>query len=73
MSQHLRIGSRVKWTWGAHEAEGRIAERFTRKVSRTIEGTRVTRQGSAEEPAFLVEQDDGGRGLKSASELSAAR
>lgn len=68
----LRVGSKVTWTWGAHEARGKIVERFERRVTRTIEGTKVVRNGSRGEPAFLVEQEDGGRALKSASELSAA-
>jgi hypothetical protein len=47
-----------------------VTERFTEKVTRTIDGTEVTRNASADEPAYLVEQDDGGHVLKSGSELS---
>lgn len=72
MSGHFRKGSKVKWKWGAHEARGVIAERFTQKVTRTIKGAEVTREASEDDPAFLVEQDDGDRALKSASELTAA-
>jgi hypothetical protein len=72
MSGHFRKGSKVKWKWGAHEAEGVIAERFTRKVTRTIKGEKIVRNATEAEPAYLVEQEDGGRALKSASELSAA-
>lgn len=68
----FRVGSRVKWAWGAHEAEGRIVQRFTGRVSRTIKGAKVTRDASEDEPAFMVRQDDGDRVLKSKSELSAA-
>lgn len=72
MSGHFRKGAKVKWKWGAHDAHGVIAERFTKTVTRTIKGTEVTRDASQDEPAYLVEQDDGDRALKSASELSAA-
>ena len=65
----LRKGSKVHWTWGAKEAHGTIVERFTSKVTRTIKGTKVTREASNEEPAFLIKQEDGDRVLKSASEL----
>lgn len=68
----LRKGSRVSWQWGAHSASGRIAERFTKKVTRTIKGTEVTREASAKEPAYLIEQDGGDRVLKSKSEVSRA-
>jgi len=67
----LRKGSKVSWTWGAHEAHGKIVERFTTKVTRTLKGTEVTREASAKEPAFLIEQEDGDQVLKSKSELTA--
>lgn len=67
----FRKGSLVTWTWGAHEAHGKIIERFTTRVTRTIKGTEVTREASRKEPAYLIEQDDGDRVLKSRSELRA--
>ena len=67
----FRKGSTVRWTWGAHEASGKIIERFTKKVTRTIKGTDVTREASTKEPAYLIEQEDGDRVLKSRSELKA--
>jgi len=67
----LRKGSKVSWKWGAHEAHGKIVERFTTKVTRTLKGTEVTREASAKEPAFLIEQEDGDQVLKSKSELTA--
>ena len=69
MTDHLRKGSAVTWTWGAHEAHGKIAEIFTRRVQRIIEGKKIVRNGTATEPVYLVEQADGGRALKSQSEL----
>jgi hypothetical protein len=72
MSGHFRKGAKVKWKWGEHVAHGTIAERFTARVTRTIKGTKVTRQASEQEPAYLVKQDDGDRALKSQSELTAS-
>lgn len=69
MTQTFRKGSKVSWTWGAHRASGKIVERFTSRVTRTLKGTEVTREASAKEPAYLIEQDDGDRVLKSRSEL----
>jgi hypothetical protein len=70
---HFSKGDAVTWTWGAHVARGQVAERFERRVQRTIQGERVVRNGSQAEPAYLVTQDDGGRALKSQSELHAAK
>lgn len=67
----FRKGSKVTWTWGAHEAHGKIIERFTNHVTRTIKGTEVTRDASRKEPAYLIEQEDGDQVLKSRSELRA--
>ena len=68
----FRKGSKVRWKWGAHSAEGKIVERFTSKVTRTIKGAEVTRDASRKEPAYLIEQDDGDKVLKSRSELTAS-
>lgn len=71
MSEHsFRVGQNVTWHWGNGEAQGKIAERFEREVSRTIKGSKITRKGSKDDPAFLIEQDDGAKVLKLASELS---
>lgn len=69
MGEHLKRGAKVHWNWGAHEAEGKVAERFEEKVTRTIKGAKVTRNATPDEPAYLVKQEDGGRALKSESEL----
>lgn len=69
----LRKGSKVTWTWGANTASGKIVDRFTKRVTRTLKGTEVTRDASAREPAYLIEQEDGDRVLKSRSEIEAAR
>jgi hypothetical protein len=67
----MRKGSKVSWSWGANTAHGKIVERFTARVTHTIKGTEVTRDASRKEPAYLIEQDDGDRVLKSRSELEA--
>ena len=66
------IGSTVSWSWGQGQAKGRIADVFMRRVQRTIKGSRITRNGSEKNPAYLIEQSDGGRALKSHSELESA-
>lgn len=72
MSKTLKVGDKVRWHWGSGTAEGKITERFTKEVTRTIKGTEVKRNASEDAPAFLIEQEDGDRVLKSASELTKA-
>ena len=71
MTHKFREGSEVSWKWGANHASGKVRQVFTRRVQRTIKGTRVVRRASEDEPAYLIEQADGGRALKSHSELAA--
>jgi hypothetical protein len=71
MTERFRKGSRVKWNWGQGVGRGQIAERFDRHVERTIDGARISRNGSQRDPAFLVKTDKGSEVLKLASELSA--
>ncbi len=71
MSYDHRIGSIVEWNWGSGTGSGKISERYTSKITRTIDGTEVTRNATEDDPAYLIEQDDGDIVLKSASELSA--
>lgn len=70
-SNSFRTNQYVEWNWGNGTAVGQIEERFEREVKRTIEGTEVTRNGSEDNPAYLIKQDDGGKVLKLGSELSA--
>jgi len=69
MAYDHHIGDRVEWNWGSGTGTGEIVERFTEKVTRTIDGTEVTRNASEDEPAYLIEQEDGDRVLKSTTEL----
>ena len=70
MSGRFSKGEAVSWRWGANTAHGKIAETFTRRVKRTIKGNVVIRNGTSDDPAYLIVQEDGGRVLKSQSELS---
>ena len=49
-----------------------MREVFTERVSRTIKGSEITRNATEDDPAYLIEQDDGDRVLKSHSELRKA-
>ncbi|SER05169.1 hypervirulence associated TUDOR domain-containing protein [Neolewinella agarilytica] len=65
----IRKGSKVKWTWGSGTAEGKVKETFTKKVTRTIKGNSVSRDGEKGNKALLIVQEDGGEVLKLESEV----
>lgn len=64
-----QVGSKVSWTWGKGTAHGKVIETFDRRVQRTLKGAKVVKNGSADNRAVLIEQEDGTKVLKLASEL----
>ena len=70
MAHSFSKGSAVTWHWGSGTAHGKVTERFDRRVQRTIKGTKVVKVGTKDNPAYLVEQEDGGKVLKRGSELA---
>lgn len=68
----FRKGQHVAWSWGNGEGTGQVKDHFKEKVTRTIDGAEVTRNASEDNPAYLIEQEDGGTVLKSESELKKA-
>jgi hypothetical protein len=68
-SDSFQTGQYVKWNWGNGEGHGQIEERFEREVTRTLQGSEITKKGDSENPAYLVKQEDGNRVLKRGSEL----
>jgi hypothetical protein len=65
----IRKGSTVSWTWGSSTAEGKVAEVHREKVTRQSKGESITRNGSDDDPAYVIEQEDGTTVLKLRSEL----
>jgi len=63
-------GRNVAWDWGNGTAKGKVDEVFEKSVTRTIKGTEVTRNGSSDDPALLIKQEDGDKVLKLKSEVS---
>ena len=68
----LRKGTHVEWDWSGSTARGKITEIFTEDVERTIKGSKITRKASKDDPAYLIEQEDGDQVLKGRSELRRA-
>ncbi len=68
----IREGTRVRWAWGDGHAEGVVTERHESTIRRTIDGSEITRHGSIDDPALVIEQADGQRVLKLHSEVERA-
>lgn len=68
----FRKGAHVSWKWGEGTAHGNVTERFERRVQRMIKGSRIVRNGTAADPAYLIEQEDGGKVLKLGSEIASS-
>jgi len=72
MAGKHRNGTAVRWRWGSSHATGKVSEVFTRRVTRTLKGAKVTKNGSEDCPAYLIEQEDGTEVLKLHSEVQRA-
>lgn len=70
MADKLEKGTEVEWKWGNGKGTGKISESFNEKVTRTIDGSEITRDADEDNPAYLIDSDEGSRVLKSHSEIS---
>ncbi|MBS1302228.1 DUF2945 domain-containing protein [Loktanella sp. SALINAS62] len=68
----INEGDRVKWNWGSGTGTGKVTQKYTQKRTLKISGTEITRDASAEEPSFRIEQDDGDEVFKSITEIEKA-
>lgn len=65
----IRQGSKVKWKWGSGTAIGKVQETYTKQITKTIKGTDVTRDGSTNNKALYIKQDEGDYVLKLENEV----
>lgn len=68
--KQIRKGSSVSWDWGNGTAEGKVQEIHRESITKTIKGNEVTRKGTEDNPAYLIQQEDGTEVLKLRSELN---
>ena len=68
----IREGSDVKWKWGNGTATGTVKETYTKEVTKTIDGSEITRKGEEGNKALYIEQEDGAKVLKLESEVQKA-
>lgn len=72
MADSYATNTKVEWDWGNGTATAKVRRVFREKVTKTLDGSEVTRNGSDDDPAYLLEQDDGSEVLKLHSELRKA-
>ena len=70
-SNSFQTNQYVEWDWGNGKGKGQIKERFEKEVTRKLQGSEVTKDGTEDNPAYLIKQEDGDEVLKRGSELSA--
>lgn len=68
----MKVGQKVRWHWGSGTATGTVRKVVHETVTHTIKGSEITRHGTKDNPALEIEQEDGDRVLKLASEVEAA-
>ena len=69
-SNQYSEGDKVSWKWGSGKGHGKVQSKFTEKTTRKIDGSEVSRDGSEDDPAYYVKNEDGNNVLKLGSELS---
>ena len=70
MTDHYDEGTTVAWNWVNGTGSGKVVETYTERVTKNLGGSEITRNADGDNPAYLIEQEDGAQVLKSHSELS---
>ncbi len=66
----IREGTEIEWSWGDGVAKGTVKEVHNETITLKIDGNEVTRHGTNDNPAYVIEQSDGTQVLKLQSEVS---
>lgn len=69
MSKSYSEGTKVEWDWGNGTGTGKVETVYTKKVTRKIKGTEVTREADDDNPSYYIKQEDSDAVLKSHSEV----
>ncbi|RZK99158.1 MAG: DUF2945 domain-containing protein [Hymenobacter sp.] len=65
----MRKGTQVSWKYGTGTATGKVESVHKEPITRKLKGSDITRNGSDDDPALLIVQDNGDRVLKLKSEV----
>ena len=67
----FKVGSKIQWSWLGRPIEGVVKEIYESPTVKVIKGKSIKRNGSPENPAYLVESKAGNTALKLQTELKA--
>lgn len=67
----MRKGTTVTWKYGTGTASGKIEEVHKESITKKIKGSDITRNGTADNPAFVIVQENGDKVVKLQSEVTA--
>lgn len=65
----IKEGDKVSWKYGNGIGEGKVTEVHTTAFEKEVQGKVIKRNGTPEEPALLIKQDNGHEVVKSVSEV----
>ena len=65
----IRKGSKVVWNWADGRAEGKVLETFSKEITKTIKGSKITRKWERDNKALFIEQADVDNVLKLENEV----
>lgn len=66
---YYKQGDKVAWNWGDHAALGTVERVSSGRTSIHADGSEITRNGTASDPAIVILRDDGTKVLRLASEI----
>jgi hypothetical protein len=72
MTETFAKGTWVAWNWGNGTPTAKVVDSATDRIERTIDGTTQSRNGTEDNPAYVLEQESGQTVLKLHSELKKA-
>ncbi len=67
----FKIKAQVYWKWLGRKIQGHIVEVYFEPVTKTIKGKNIKRNGSQDNPAYLVQAESGNIALKLHTEIFA--
>ena len=65
----MKVGDQVGWKWASSIATGRVLEVRHERVEIESKGKQIVRNGSHDDPAVIIQSDNGSKVLKLAHEL----
>lgn len=68
-SKLFAVGTKIQWKWYGSQISGDVVEIHLKPISKEIKGKTIKRNGSSENPAYLVRSAAGNFALKLHSEL----